>query len=95
MRAEQVAFEGSVSPLNKLGELFAIAGLPDADLALAGTLIFGADHYELRDGSAKLLGVESRINARVPSSGDAPTELEISINAPNLNELGASCRWSR
>jgi uncharacterized protein involved in outer membrane biogenesis len=87
--AEQIAFEGSVSPLNKLGELFAISGLPAADLVLEGTLLLGADRYELRDGSAKLLGMESRINARMPSSGDAPTELEISINAPNLKELRA------
>ena len=29
--AEQVEFEGSISPLNKLGELFAIGGLPAAD----------------------------------------------------------------
>ena len=87
--AKQVEFEGSVSPLSKLGELFAIAGLPATDLDLAGTLILGADHYELRDGSVKLLDVESRMNARVPNNGDAPTELEISINAPNLNELRA------
>jgi len=87
--AKQVKFEGTVAPLDKVGELFAVAGLPAADLALAGTLLLGADGYELRDGSLKLLDVESRINARVPSGGDAPTELEISINAPNLNALRA------
>jgi uncharacterized protein involved in outer membrane biogenesis len=86
---KQVKFDGSVSPLSKLGHLFAIEGLPAADLGLAGTLILGADRYELRDGSAKLLDVESRINARVPRSGDAPIELEISINAPNLKEIRA------
>ena len=86
---KQVKFDGSVSPLSKLGQLFAIEGLPAADLGLAGTLILGADRYELRDGSAKLLDVESRINARVPRSGDAPIELEISINAPNLKEIRA------
>ena len=86
---KQVKFEGSVSPLSKLGQLFAIEGLPTADLGLAGTLILGADHYELRDGSAKMLDVESRINARVPRSGDAPIELEISIDAPNLKEIRA------
>ncbi len=86
---KQVKFDGSVSPLSKLGRLFAIDGLPAADLGLAGTLLLGADHYELRDGSAKLLDVESRINARVPRSGDAPIELEISINAPNLKEIRA------
>ena len=86
---KQVKFEGTVSPLSKLGQLFAIEGLPVADLGLAGTLILGADRYELRDGSAKLLDVESRINARVPRSGDAPIELEISINAPNIKEIRA------
>ena len=86
---KQVKFDGSVSPLSKLGQLFAIEGLPAADLGLAGTLILGADRYELRDGSAKLLDVESRVNARVPRSGDAPIDLEISINAPNLKEIRA------
>jgi len=86
---KQVKFEGTVSPLSKLGQLFAVEGLPAADLGLAGTLILGADRYELRDGSAKLLDVESRISARVPRSGDAPIELEISINAPNLKAIRA------
>ncbi len=89
MSAKQVEFKGSIAPLNKLGELFEVAGLPAADLDLAGTLLLGADRYELRDGSLKLLDVESRIAARIPSSGDAPTELEISIDAPNLNALRA------
>jgi len=87
--AEQVEFEGSISPLNKLGELFAIGGLPAADLDVAGRLILGADRFELRDGSAKLLDMESRINVRVPSGADAPTELELSISAPNLQVLRA------
>jgi hypothetical protein len=87
--AEQVEFEGSISPLNKLGELLAIGGLPAAGLDLKGTLILGADRYELREGSVKLLGMESRINALVPSGGGAPIELELSISAPNLNELRA------
>jgi uncharacterized protein involved in outer membrane biogenesis len=86
---KQVKFEGSVSPLSTLGQLFAIEGLPEANLDLAGTLLLGADRYELRDGLVKLLDIDSRINARVPRSRDAPIELDVSINVPNLKEVRA------
>ncbi len=84
---QQVDFDVSVPELNRLGEAFSIAGLPAGALELAGSLLLGADRYELRDATAKLSGAETTIHAVIPQDSGIPIDLEVAFSVANLAEL--------
>ncbi len=90
LRPRQVDFTASTADLSRVAALLAVTQeLPAAPLELAGTLLLAADHYELRDATAKLLTAESRIAATVPRTSGEPIAIEVSLTAPDVSELRA------
>jgi uncharacterized protein involved in outer membrane biogenesis len=85
----QVDFDAAVDGLSRLAEAFSVAGLPAGTLELDGSLIVGSDRYELRRTTARLLGVESKIEAVAPQRGDDPVEIDLEISAPDIASLRA------
>src|SRR5262245_35803191 len=89
LAARQLDVAATVADLSRLAAAFSVEGMPASSLDVAGTLLIGADRYELRDATAKLLGAEARIEGVIPYAADAPLELSLQLTAPDLSALRA------
>ena len=89
LHPRQVDFTASTADVSRVALLAVTQELPAAPLEVAGTLLLAADHYELRDATAKLLTAESRITATFPRASGEPIAIEVSLTAPDVSELRA------
>src|SRR5215471_17614344 len=87
LAAQQIDFDASVDDITKLADAFSVKGVPTSALTVGGKLMMSADRYELRDGTAKLLGADVRAHALIPRG--SPVQAEVELSAPDVSTLHA------
>jgi uncharacterized protein involved in outer membrane biogenesis len=86
---EGMAFEASVTPLRKIGELAGLNGLPDAPLTAAGNVKPLRDSFELSDIVIASQEIQLELGGRIPRSSRSDTEITVSFSTDNLEKFGA------
>lgn len=81
-----IVFDGTVTPLDKLGDLFELTGLPPQALSISGTARPGSAAIELSDITLKLADNRLTVDGSL-SKTDKPSKLQLQASGTRLSQL--------
>jgi uncharacterized protein involved in outer membrane biogenesis len=86
---ERISFSASVSPLNRVGDIIDVAGLPDAPLSATGELVVEPNSYEISEMLLELQSIQAEVKGAIGRSASTPTALSITISSDNLQQFSS------
>ena len=86
VRAGEVSFDGELSPLDKLGAMLEVAGLPAAALTFKGALVAAAGNMQVNDVRLATGDTSLTVSGTL-ASGEGGSSLQVAASGESLADL--------